>query len=369
MPATVLSSNNMVEFVTTGKVEKPAEFPVTTRERIRIKREGKPAEAAKPEAKVEESKPKVESAKSDADDAKKLDDAPKPDVKAKSAEPSAKPNPDEPSEEDLPERARKVIGKKHRQMKEAEEFAALQRSLRLDAEKKVKDLETELESLRKGKPAKQDSDTSRAEDSDEPKPEDFPNVAAYAKAQIKWEREQERKQQTEAAAKKFEAEDTERRSKSQAAWKQRLDAVMEETPEYEDLVSKAFADSPKVAMTVLDAIEESELGPQMLLHLAKHPAERATFLDLKAEGQIKYLGKLEAKLEAKLKRDPEPEPEPKKETPKPEAKAEPPTKNVSKAPPPADTSVGSAEVEKDPSKMSFQEYRAYMDSKRKSRSK
>lgn len=366
MPAIVVTSANLAELASTGKVDQSkSELPPTTREKIALKRSG----ITEPKLESKQVVPTADSSKEEIkeDSSKKLDEPAKAVVQDKSAEPSAKPKDDDTSEDDLPERARKVIGKKHRQMKEAEEFATLQRGLRLEAEKRVKELEAQLASATP-KQAKPESDTSRGT-GDEPKPEDFPNVAAYAKALVKWEREQERSERAQQQVEQSKAEDTERRSKSQAAWKERLDAVMEEEPDYEEAVTKAFAANDKpIAITVLDTIEESELGPRMLYHMAKHPDELATFRSLNAEKQIKFLGRLEAKLEAKAKPKADPEPEKKPDPPVKEAKSEitPPAKNVSKAPPPTDTSVGTGEpVTKSPADMTTAEYLAWKRSQRR----
>jgi hypothetical protein len=369
--ATVVTAKNLVELVTTGKVEQDPNLPQTTRAKIAIKRNGvvTPAPESKAEPKAEPAKTPEPEAKVDApklDDSKKLDDTQKGTVKETRADPSAKPKAEEPSEDDLPERARKVIGKKHREMKEATEFAELQRKLRLDAEKRVKELEAELAG--KGKPKPEDPKPTRAA-GEEPKPEDFPNVAAYARAFAVWDREQA---DTEKARKQSEAEETTRQSKASETWATRLAAVEEEIPDFHHVVSEAFAREKDVAKSVLESIQDSELGPHLLYHLAMNAKDRATFMSLNAERAIKFLGRLEATIEAerakpKAEEAPKEQPKPKEE---PKPKVEPPAKNVSKAPPPADTSVGAGEpIVKDPADMTTQEYLAYRKSQRKAQAR
>lgn len=358
MPATVVTPANLTELATTGRVTPDKDLPPTTREVIALKKAGKEPPKTEFKAELPKETPKAETAP--ADDSKKLDDSGKPAVKDTRAEPSASKPKTEPSEDDLPERARKVIGNKHRQMKEAEEFAELQRRLRLDAEKRVKDLEAELAG--KAKP-KEDPKPSRAE-GDKPKPEDYPNVAEYTDALTDWKLDQRDKQRTQKQADDAE---TSRQTKAAQSWQKRLDAYREEYPEFDDLIAGSPLAKQELPNRVIGAIQESDVGPQLLRHLAETPADWAALRELNADKAIKFLGRLEAKLEAPKEKDPDPT-EVKKDPPKDEPKPD-PAKNVSKAPPPTDTSVGSGEpIEKDPSKMSTQEYLAWKRAQRRAAS-
>ncbi len=369
MSATVVTPQNLAELATTGRVTPALEMPPTTRERIALKRAGKemPSTEVKPAPKVEPVKeePAAKSEVVKPDDSKKVDDKPKPAVKDTHAEPSASKPKTELSEDDLPERARKVIGSKHRQMKEAEEFAELQRKLRLDAEKRVKELEADLA---KAKPAEKTEPAGRkaAEDA-EPKPEDFANVADYAKAFARWDRQQadrERAQQeAEQAASKHQ-------KKAAETWQERLDAYRETYPEFDDLVGSSPLAKQELPNRVIAAIQESELGPQLLRHLAETPADWAALRELNADKAIKFLGRLEAKLETPPAKDPEPEPKAEVKTDPPPKEVKPdPVKNVSKAPPPTDTTVGTGEpFKKDERDMTTEEFLAHRRAQRKARS-
>jgi len=332
MAAVVVTSHGLQQLAQTGKAEPTEALPPMRREVIALKRAGTPP----------------------LDPSVKVDDPPKDGVQANGAAPTARPAPKELSEEDLPEHARKVIGKKHREMKEATEFAEFQRLGRLTAEKRVQELEAQLA---KATPAKTE-EPNRAP-ADKPKPEDFANVAEYTDALTDWKLEQRDQQR---AHKQAESEEATRQTKASETWQTRLAAVMESNPDFESVVTTAFngADG-KIAKTVIDYIEESEVGPQLLYHLANHADEYATFRSLPAAKAIGFLGRLEAKLEAGAQASKDP-------APKPQAAA--PVKKVSQAPAPIDTSVGSAEVvRKDPGEMTTQEYLAMKRSERKSRAR
>lgn len=335
MPATVVTSENMAEFIQTGKLEPSKEqLPPLRREVIQLKRTAPEQKAA-------------------ADDSKKLDDQNKTEVKP----PPTGAKPAELDEDGFSEaeraeytaKVRKTMGEKHRRAKEAEEFAEFQRAERLKAEKRVAELEAEL----KGK-AKEPEPTKAP--AGKPKPEDFANVAEYTDALTDWKIDQ---REAAKAQKQQEAEESARQTKASETWQTRMAAVMEANPDFMPTVSAAFNESnSRVAKSVMTYIEESELGPQLLFRLATHADELATFRSLTAEKAIGFLGRLEAKLEAP-KADPKPEPKP-----------EPAPKNVSKAPAPIDTSRVLAEpVTKDPRDMNTQEYLAYKRSQRRARAR
>lgn len=145
----VVDSSNLVQLVTTGQVP-----------------EFKPPEAPKPETKP------------DAPTGAKTEDAPKPGGEAKAAEGAAKAEPDkveqardekgqftkaedskgekpkasdDDDDADLPERVRRQIGKKHRRMMEAEEFARERDADAVRERSRADAAERELERIRGSK--------------------------------------------------------------------------------------------------------------------------------------------------------------------------------------------------------------------------
>lgn len=234
----------------------------------------------------------------------------------------------DPEDADLPERVRKQIGKKHRAMKEAEEFGKESYLARLAAEKRAEDLEKRLKALEPG-------DTKSKADG-APKPEDFKTNAEYIDAMVEYKF---LKKEQDEAQKRYDAS----QAKLQAEFIDRLNAVRKELPDFDEVVGDADID---VVPHIASYIAESELGPKLGYHFAKHPDELERIQKLSPIRAIAELGKLESRLEA-----------PKSEV-KTEVKAEP---KLSKAPSPitAVDTTSKTVVTKDPAKMTFQELRDY----------
>lgn len=323
MTAQVITPENHVEFITTGKV---AEFkpPEAAKE---------PTTEVKPEAGTA---PADAKAKADATDQPSTDQPRGEDGKFKKAgEPAADADPEDA---ELTEKVRKIIAKKHRQMKEAEEFATGEGRRALQAERRAAELQREIEALRSGK---SDGPSRAAEsDPDEPKQGDFKTVGEYTRALVKYEAEKAGK------ANKAHAENARQQSEAQAAiatYVERQDAFREATPDYDDVVGAADVEMHPAAMQYL---VESEMGPQLAYHLAKNPGEITRLKKLSPSRLVAELGKLEMKLEA-------PKAAPDKAAPK-EAP------QVSKAPAPIQALEGkTTTVTKDPSQMNFQELREF----------
>ena len=246
---------------------------------------------------------------------------------------------DDEDDADLPERVRRQIGKKHRQMREAEEFArerdseAAKEKARADAlEKRLAALET------KSGPNPPKSDGA-------PKPEDFKTVGEYAAAVAKFEvAESQRKRDEADAEKRSEAE----AQRARDALAERITATAKEIPDYHEVVGAVDTIVPGHMALY---IAESELGPLIGYHLAKHPEELERLSKLSPIRAVAELGKLETKLETKAA----PAEKPRAEVPP-----------ISRAPSPIaplDTG-GTAAVTKDPANMSLQELRAHRQAER-----
>lgn len=334
----VVNAENLAQLATTGSVP-----------------EFKAPEAAKPEAKPDqaananadaakggEAKPAGGEAKADAakdepardangqfvkaDDAKK-DDAGKP---AKS---------DDDDEADLPERVRKQIGKKHRLMMEATEFAR-ERDAAAERERVRADTaERELQRLRGGKSDGPKAGEGDAVDPEEPKQADFKTVGEYSRALIKYEA----KKAADAGRKQAnQRQQQEQANALTSAFAERQEAFMKATPDYEEVVGAADIEMPPATMQYL---VESEVGPQLGYYLAQNPEEISRLRKLSPSRQLAELGKLEIKVEkpaAPVKAD---------------AGA---AKEISKAPAPIAPLKGeTTPVQKDPSQMSVSELREF----------
>lgn len=326
----VITPENHVEFITTGKVP---EFKAPDAK--------EPAKAdAKPEVKPDAAAAAATDAKADAGKPK---DEPKRDADGKFVKAGEeKPAGDAEADADakLTEKIQKLINKKHRQMKEAEEFATGEGRRAIQAEQRAEQLQREIDALKGKKSGGPSQDDATGSDPDEPKPGDFKTVGEYTRALTKYE--------VAKAAKDAKAEAGANKQQEQAnevvsAFVKRQDEFKAATPDYEDVVGGTELIIPNITMQYLI---ESEVGPQLGYYLAKNPDEVTRLKKLSPSRCVAELGKLETKFEkaaAPAKADAEV------------------AKEVSKAPAPISPLDGkqAPAVQKDPKDMNFQELRAY----------
>ncbi len=118
----------------------------------------------------------------------------------------------------------------------------------------------------------------------------FSDAYQYAEALSQWSAQE--------AVKAFEAEQAKKteeqaRAKLVADWQARQAAFRAVTPDYEGVVA---ASDVAVSDDLRDAILESDVGPQLLYHLALHPEEGKRIAALNTRSALRELGKLEASL-------------------------------------------------------------------------
>jgi hypothetical protein len=330
----VVTNENIVELIQTGKV---AEFK---------------APDAKPEEKPLEVKPSDVASKEDV--GARLEDKPRGEdgkfVAKDKTEGAAKAEVDDPADEnfgaDLPERVTRQMARKHKAMKEAEEFGRQEYRDRRAAEERAERAEralAELQSQKSGPAAVEGADK-------EPNPEDFKTVGEYTKALTKYEVAQANKAQRASDEQRRQQESTQ---VAQTEFGKRVAEVMKEIPDYSEVVSAADVDVPA---HIAQYIVESPVGPQLGYALAKDLKELDRLKSLSPIRAIAELGKLEITLEKK--------PDPPAAEP---AKAAAP--QVSRAPAPITPleTTGTTAVIKDPKDMSFQELRAHRMAERRAR--
>jgi hypothetical protein len=328
----VVTSENLVQFVQTGQVP-----------------EFKAPEPAKPDATVA---PKANGA--DAPASKETSAVPARDVAGKftkqndgdKSKTAAAPPKKEIADDDLSEVVRQKIDKKHRQMKEAEEFARSEALRAMAAERRAEQLQQQLEAAQKSGPAPAKSGTPK-----EPKPDDFATVAEYTDALVSYRVDQRlRDDQTKREREAEESAKLER----QREYGKRLATAREKHEDFDDtLKSISGTELERVPSDVIEYMQESEQGAELLYHLAKNPDVLDRLRKLSPRRFIAELGKLEAKWEV-------PAPA-KEETPTLSEVALPTARPVSKAPAPIAPidSSGIAPVAKKPDEMSVQELREY----------
>ena len=171
----------------------------------------------------------------------------------------------------------------------------------------------------------------------EPKASEFTDPFEYADKRSEWavrEALRSREKAETEAKQKAEAE------KTTKAWQERISKAKEAIPTFEeDLQSSDLA----VSDDVRDAIIESELGPQILHHLAVNPAIAEKINGMSKSQALKEIGRLEAKLEPKAEEE--------KEEPKPKPKREP-------LPEPITPIKAKAAANSDLEDLSYAEYKA-----------
>lgn len=155
----------------------------------------------------------------------------------------------------------------------------------------------------------------------EPKREDFPDYETYLDAKTAW-----RVKQETSAALKTDREERQRGERQRQAtagqekvaqdWVEREKTFQAATKDYETVVNP-FVDEElgSYSEPARRAIVESEVGPQLLYHLASNPEVAERISDLSPLRQVAELGKLEATVAAPAPKKAPGAPPPLKPTP------------------------------------------------------
>ena len=165
-----------------------------------------------------------------------------------------------------------------KQREEAREEARKEREARESLEAKVRELESR-------------SQPPKAQSSEEPRPEQFTDMYEYAKALTDYKVDQrlsEEKQKSEQA--RIEAQ----RQEVINSWTKRVQAAKSEIPDFEAMVGSADV---TVSNEIRDAIFESDVGPQILYHLAENPEIAEKLQGMTVTTALRTIGKLEAQFE------------------------------------------------------------------------
>ncbi|CAB5212721.1 hypothetical protein UFOVP192_48 [uncultured Caudovirales phage] len=181
-----------------------------------------------------------------------------------------------------------------------------------EAEAKAAELERQLQELKAGNVQQQEPE--KAQVTDKPQAHQFNDAFEYAEALAEWSAENALKQRDEQEAQRKAQEAQERLTK---AWAERIEKAKADLPDFDRWVQSS---NIVVSNEIRDAILESDVGPQILYHLATNEDEASALTDMPTAKALRQLGKLEARLEVKV------------ETPKAEKKKE--SVSSSKAPEP-----------------------------------
>ena len=171
-----------------------------------------------------------------------------------------------------------------------------------------------------------------------PTPDQFATYEDYLDARADFRAEQ--KYKTLEAAKEQKAKDDATKAaeeKEEQTFKSKVEEFKAKTPDFEDTVRNPDL---RISKVMYEAMRETEVGPQIAYHLGKNPQEAARIAGLSPIAAIKEIGKLEAK----FSKEPAPTVQ---------------TKTISDAPEPPSIVQGTANGQKDESKMTDTEWYAH----------
>jgi hypothetical protein len=168
-----------------------------------------------------------------------------------------------------------------------------------DAEAKAEQLEARLRDLE----AKANPQTiaQTANVNDKPQAGQFDDAFEYAEALAEWSAEKALKDRDIAEQQKKAEEE---RNKVLKSWNDKVDKAKKEMPDFNDIVSSSTV---VVSDAVRDAILESDVGPQILYHIASDDVFADSLTSMTAIKALKEIGRLEAKFEAELEATPKKE--------------------------------------------------------------
>jgi hypothetical protein len=167
----------------------------------------------------------------------------------------------------------KRLGRKHRQLKEAEEFAAHQVLEKQAAESRASEAERKLRELQPVKEAAK-----------EPLRQDFKTDDEYIEARADWKADQK------LAAKEAAREQAE----LDAGVERRFKNAMEAVPDFQRVIEANPLQFPEYMRAY---VRESEMSAEICYHFAKDPQALAKIVALHPMRQLVELGKIETRLQ------------------------------------------------------------------------
>jgi hypothetical protein len=179
----------------------------------------------------------------------------------------------------------KAIGKKHRMMKEAEEFAAAQYSERRLAEQRAAVIERELAELK----AKAQPTQETTSEATKPERAKFATDQEFLDAMIAWGVEEQLKKRAQEEAKQAEQQHIEEML-SIARQKSAL------VPDFADALQQAATLDIRIPPIIYDYMLQTEMGAELSYHLAKNPEVVKSLWKLQPAQQLVTIGKIEGTL-------------------------------------------------------------------------
>jgi hypothetical protein len=127
----------------------------------------------------------------------------------------------------------------------------------------------------------------------EPQPSQFNDAFEYAKALAEFTAD---KRIGEMRRQDAEAKEAQERQKVIETWASKVQAAKTSLPDFDDIVASSDV---VVNDDIRDAILESDVGPQILYHLAENEDVAKKIAGLSAKQALREIGKLEARFESK----------------------------------------------------------------------
>ncbi len=194
----------------------------------------------------------------------------------------------EAQRKELTEKMQRAIGKKHRALREAEEFAAAQYNTAQLAQRRAAELEAELARLRGAKPAAQGE---APKGPTKPERQNFATEAEFIEAMIQFgvaeQLSREREKQAKEAA---EREQQEVLARATAA----IERAREIVPDFDEVVSGVDLEVPPA---VAGYMQTSEMFAELGYYLAKNPEVLVSLSKLRPDQQLVKIGKIESTLQ------------------------------------------------------------------------
>ncbi len=178
--------------------------------------------------------------------------------------------------------------------------------------KEKAELQAQLDGKSGPQPAKQTAPPDekkaavQAEVKAKPEEKNFDSYNGYIEALTDWKVDAKRAEDAKAAEAKASEERAAEVAKTHAA---RIEATREKHEDYDEVIESAK--DIDISPALLEAIRDSEHGPQIVYDLAKNREEAKRIAALSPVRQVAEFGKLEAKLEAEsAPKDDKPKPKP-----------------------------------------------------------
>ncbi len=195
----------------------------------------------------------------------------------------------EEQKKELTAKMQKAIGKKHRELKEAEEFAAAQYAERKLAEARAQELQRKLDELNGEN--KVDQQQTVQEQLKKPERRDYATDGEYIEAMIQFginDALNKQKAAEEAARKEAEKQTVLTRAID------RLEAARKIVPDFDEVVSEADVVVPAA---IAGYMQKSEMFAELGYHFAKNTDILLSIAKLPVDEQLVAIGKIESALQ------------------------------------------------------------------------